>query len=131
MAYTILSAQYANEDSSSAVIETSEAAAVLVSERDTPDLWADMLAWGEPASFAPSPAPAAITFKADIWRRATDEEAPVLVSLLEQQSLRKQMIFRDCGYLDHSDPDFLLLKAAVAQALNSEERASLILAPSD
>lgn len=40
MIYTILSAKYVNADNTAAIIETKEAAAVLVSEMDTPDLWA-------------------------------------------------------------------------------------------
>jgi hypothetical protein len=58
MIYTIISAQYANEDHTAAVIDTAEAAAVLVSEKDTPDLWAEMLDWGSPAAYvAPTPQP--------------------------------------------------------------------------
>lgn len=42
MTYTIISAAYANEDHTAAVIQTQEAGAVLVSERDTPALWAQL-----------------------------------------------------------------------------------------
>lgn len=51
MTYTITSAAYANAEHTAAVIMTREAAAVLVSERDTPDLWKQMLDWGAPAEY--------------------------------------------------------------------------------
>lgn len=51
MTYTIQAAQYANEDNTAAVIVTEEAGAVLLSAVDTPDLWAEMLAWGAPDPF--------------------------------------------------------------------------------
>ena len=43
MTYTILSAVYANPEHTSAVIFTKEAAAVLISEKDTPKEWREML----------------------------------------------------------------------------------------
>lgn len=63
MSYTIISAQYANEDNTAAVIQTEEAAAVLISQADTPDLWADMLISVTPSAYvAPEPqqAPSAV-----------------------------------------------------------------------
>lgn len=55
---TIRSARYVNAESTAIVIYTVESAAVLISEKDTPDLWAQMLASGvdieryrEPAGF--------------------------------------------------------------------------------
>jgi len=57
MTYTILSASYANAEHSAAVIITQEAAAVLISEHDTPDLWTEMLAWGAPVAYVPPPPP--------------------------------------------------------------------------
>lgn len=54
-AYTILSARFANADHSAAIIMTREAAAVLISEVDTPDLWSAMLASGAPAAYEAPP----------------------------------------------------------------------------
>lgn len=59
--YTILSAGYANAQHTAAVIMTEEAAAVAVSELDTPDVWAEMLAWGEPKAYSPPVEPPAPT----------------------------------------------------------------------
>lgn len=57
MTYTILSAQYANADNTAAVVMTKEAAAVLVSQADTPELWQTMLDTVTPAAFVPAPTP--------------------------------------------------------------------------
>lgn len=51
MAYTIMSAQFANADGTSAIIVTTEVGAVAASARDTPALWTQMLAWGTPAAY--------------------------------------------------------------------------------
>lgn len=62
MTYTILSGQFANEDGTAAILMTAEAAAVLISAVDTPDLWAEMLAWGTPQAYAvPNPVPASVS----------------------------------------------------------------------
>lgn len=42
MSYTILSARYANEDHTAAVIETKESGSVAISEVDTPQAWAEL-----------------------------------------------------------------------------------------
>lgn len=51
MTYTILSANYANADRTCAVIQTKEAAAVLVSKQDHPELWATRKTWGNIAEY--------------------------------------------------------------------------------
>jgi hypothetical protein len=63
--YTIISAQYANPDHTSAVIITEEAAAVAISEIDTPDLWVAMLGEVTPAAYEP-PAPPPAPTKAEL-----------------------------------------------------------------
>lgn len=130
MTYTIISAQYANENNTAAVIRTEEAGAVLLSEKDTPDEWAAMLAWGTPDAFDPPEIPSAITYKADIWRRATDGEAETIVAVLGQQSIRKQRLFNDATVLNHADPEFAELKAGFVQAFGPA-RADELLAPSE
>jgi hypothetical protein len=42
VSYTILSAKYANPEHTCAILVTEEAGAVIASEADTPDLWAQM-----------------------------------------------------------------------------------------
>jgi len=58
MSYTIVTASFANEDNTAAVIMTAEAGAVLVSETDTPDLWPDVIAFKPAAFVPPAPSPA-------------------------------------------------------------------------
>jgi hypothetical protein len=70
------------------------------------------------------------TFKADIWRRATDGEAERIVSDLAQQPIRKQRLFDDAQFLDHADPFIVELKAGFVQAFGPE-RADELLAPSE
>lgn len=129
MSYTIQSAQYANEDNTAAIIMTDEAGAVLVSEGDTPELWAEMQAWGTPDAFVPAPTAPAKTYKADIWRRASDTEAETIVAILAQQPVRKQRLFNDATVLDHADPDFSDLKAGFV-AVFGQDRADELLAAS-
>lgn len=60
MTYTFLSAHYANEENKAVVAQTVEAAAVLLSEKDTPDHWDDLQGSGITitAYIAPPPPPA-------------------------------------------------------------------------
>lgn len=51
MTYTIISAQFANSEHTSAVVMTEESASVALSEVDTPEEWVAMLEWGEPEAF--------------------------------------------------------------------------------
>ncbi|RYD65429.1 MAG: hypothetical protein EOP83_07410 [Verrucomicrobiaceae bacterium] len=83
-----------------------------------------------------SPAPVVVppvvpvtTNKADIWRRATDEEAEQIVAVLNQQTIRKQRLFNDAQYIDHADAEWADLFAAFTQAFG-EDRANELLAPS-
>jgi hypothetical protein len=63
MAYTILSAAYANAERTAAVVQTQEAGAVVVSAKDTPALWAAMVSAAPPGAYAApaKPVPASIT----------------------------------------------------------------------
>jgi hypothetical protein len=76
----------------------------------------------------PAPPPAR-TYKADVWRRATDAEADVIIAALAQQTRRQQRIFNDAQYLDQSDPMFATLKAQFVGAFG-QARADQLLAPS-
>lgn len=50
MKYTILSAAYANQEHTSAIIITAESSAVVASLVDTPDIWDDVIA-AEPSAY--------------------------------------------------------------------------------
>ena len=70
------------------------------------------------------------TYKADIWRRATDEEAVTLDAALKAAPLRLQRLFDGATRLVHDDPDFGSLKVGIAQAVG-QARADELLAPSE
>jgi hypothetical protein len=80
-------------------------------------------------ALGPVPPSPSITYKADIWRRATDAEAATIVAVLGQQSLRKQRLFNDATVLGHADPEFTELKAGFIQAFGAA-RADQLLAAS-
>jgi hypothetical protein len=65
MTYTFLSAQYANAERTAAIADTEEAASVMLNAVDTPEDWAALLAWGEPAAYVP-PAPPSEPTKAEL-----------------------------------------------------------------
>jgi hypothetical protein len=77
----------------------------------------------------PQPVQPVITFKKDIWVRATDDEADVIEVVLAQQTTRKQRIFNEATYLDHADPFFAELRAGFVAAFG-EGRADELLGPS-
>lgn len=89
--------------------------------------WLD--AGNTPGSAVPLPG-VGITYKADIWRRATDEEAETIVAVLAQQPTRKQRLFNDATVLSHADPEFAELTAGFVVAFG-QDRADELLAPSE
>ncbi|CAO4176072.1 hypothetical protein [Methylorubrum populi] len=78
----------------------------------------------------PVPVQPVITYKKDIWVRATDEEADTIEHVLAQQTTRKQRIFNEATYLDHADPLFAELLAGFVTAFGTE-RAGQLLAGSE
>lgn len=85
---------------------------------------------GTLAAAPPPPAPPQRTDKADIWRRVTDAEAETIVAVLGQQTVRKQRLFNDAQYIDHSDELYAELLAGFVTAFG-DARAAEILAPSN
>lgn len=77
----------------------------------------------------PVPPEAVITFKKDIWLRATDEEADIIEAVLGSQTNRKQRIFNEAQYLDHADVMFAELFAGFVTAFG-QDRAEQLLAAS-
>jgi hypothetical protein len=75
------------------------------------------------------PAAPVITYKKDIWLRATDEEADTIDQVLGQQTTRKQKIYAEAQYLDHADPLFAELYAGFVTAFGTQ-RADQLLAGS-
>ncbi|MCJ2030710.1 hypothetical protein MKK50_15140 [Methylobacterium sp. J-043] len=69
-----------------------------------------------------------VTFKKDIWVRATDPEAETIEVVLAQQTTRKQRIFNEATYLDHADPFFVELKAGFVSAFGKKRAEELLAA---
>lgn len=75
------------------------------------------------------PAPPFTLFKADIWRRCTNDEATKLDTALSQQPVRLRRMFNDATLLRSDDELFSTIQSAVTQLLG-DSRATDILAPS-
>lgn len=69
-------------------------------------------------------------WKSDIWRRATDAEAEIIVAALGSQPVRLRRLFDDATFLDPDDPLFSGLRAGFVTAFG-EKRAAELLAPGD
>lgn len=69
------------------------------------------------------------TYKADIWRRATDEEAEIIDAMLSAQPIRLRRLWADSEYLAHTDELWLMISSAAIQAFG-ETRAGELLAVS-
>ena len=74
-------------------------------------------------------APVGITYKADIYRRATDEEAEAIEMALMHAPVRQRRLFESALHLDHSAPEFAQMKMALEEMFG-EKRASELLLPS-
>lgn len=70
-----------------------------------------------------------ITYKADIWRRMTSEEATMIYADLQDADVRLRATFEAAQFIDHSDDLFPTLLGAITARLGAA-RAAVILAPS-
>lgn len=59
------------------------------------------------------PVPAVITYKADIYRRATDEEAEAIEVALAEAPVRQRRLFESAQFLDHTAPEFVTMHEAM------------------
>ena len=73
MSYTILSAAYADERHTAAIVETVESGSVAICRQDRPELWDQMVRNHAVAAFVPPPAPVAQV------RRPTVDGAPASI----------------------------------------------------
>ncbi|ALN73530.1 hypothetical protein [Aureimonas sp. AU20] len=73
---------------------------------------------------------ATITYKADVWRRSTEEQAAAIDTELTKLDVRMRRLWDDAQYLDHSTEEFALLQATMLQAFGQAE-TDRILAPSN
>jgi hypothetical protein len=70
------------------------------------------------------------TYKADIWRRATDEEAEQIDALLNSQPVRLRRLWADASFLSTTDELFMLILAG-AEQLFGPARAAQLLEPTE
>lgn len=68
--------------------------------------------------------------KADIWRRATEEEAEGMSLALAAAPVRLREMYNAATYISINDPEFDALRAGIA-AVVGEERAAIILKPTE
>lgn len=71
-------------------------------------------------------APAQITAKADIFRRASEEQSIAMVAMLASQDVRIQEIFKAAQHIDHSDEMFTLLINGLTQLFGEVEANRLL-----
>lgn len=125
MTYTIKAARFNAPDNTVAVLETEEAGFVLISQQDSPDLWAAMLAWGEPEAYV-----APITQQRIEWgnliRALTPEEAEAFDARVQAAPARFRWLVQKTGYISTDDPDYPTLKAAFDDAYGKERSGELL-----
>lgn len=84
----------------------------------------------DPRAAPPTPPAPVITFKADLWRRATPEEAQVMSADLQDADAQLRELYLAVQYLDHTAPEFGVLRSSLV-ARFGEKRADELLAPSE
>lgn len=68
-----------------------------------------------PAAAPPAPpAGPVVTFKADIYRRCTDEEAEAIEMALAAAPVRQRRLFESAQFLEHTAPEFATMREAIA-----------------
>lgn len=115
MTYSITGAAYANSENTAAIILTGEAGSVAISEADTPELWQEMLAWGEPAAYTEPPAPRRMIRKSLVQQRLIDTgfmDRAYLV-LTSQPAAFARWFAPDHPEVYTDDPDALVMLAAI------------------
>lgn len=96
------------------------------------------LAAYDPASVPPPPVVPVITFKADVIRRCTDDEADALDAALANASSKLRRLYNDIIHIDHSAAEFPVLHDAILNALTqimpadqAAVRTTILLMPSE
>lgn len=76
------------------------------------------------------PVSSGITYKADVWRRASPEQAAAIDTELTKLDVKMRRLWDDAAYIDHNAEEFTLLMQTMVAAFGEEE-AARIMAPSD
>lgn len=129
MTYTFISA--ARTINPSVVeAETVEAGAVALSETDTPEAWAALMASGiaiadnEPLP----PAPYSLS-KFEFIGRMTDDEATAFEAALAASPVKERLAFQNAASLDSAAPLFAVFRSRLETLLGRERAAELLAAP--
>lgn len=81
---------------------------------------------------AATPLPAApasvITYKADLYRRCTDEEAEAIEVALAGAPVRQRRLFESAQFLNHADPVFATMHEAMVGMFGAERADELLAA---
>lgn len=72
--------------------------------------------------------PVIITYKADLFRRATDAEADMIDTALAAAPAKERRLFDMAQYLDHSAPEFASMQTALTGMFGPERAAELLAA---
>lgn len=67
-------------------------------------------------------------YKADIWRRSTDEEAEIIDAALSAQPVRLRNLFRDAAFLSSDDELYEPLRSAFVSAFGQARAVELLAA---
>lgn len=71
-----------------------------------------------------------VTYKGDVWRRVTVEQANQLDTEIQKLGVRERNLWSDSLHLDHSDPFFIMLREEMLSQWGQAE-TDRILAPSE
>ncbi|MDZ5448969.1 hypothetical protein [Labrys sp. ZIDIC5] len=67
-----------------------------------------------------------VIYKADIWRRATEEEAEIIDAQLNSQPIRLRRMWQDSQTLATTDEMYASVKSAFESAFGAERAAQLL-----
>lgn len=115
MSYTIQSAAYANPEHTAAIVQTREAGAVAISQRDAPDLWAAMLKKGGVTEYAAPAAPPRKVLKSVIVARliTAGKIAQAVQAIQSAPDLFARWTAADKGDVNSDDPDTIAFLQAI------------------
>jgi len=75
-----------------------------------------------------TPATPTITYKSDLYRRATDAEAEAMETALASAPVRERRLFESVQYLDHDAPEFTTLQEHLVEMFGAKRAGELLAA---
>lgn len=86
--------------------------------------------WQQTWALANLPSPQRITYKADVWRRSSPEQASIIDTELQKLDVQRRRLWDDAAYLDHSDSQVAFFYQMLTSTFGAAE-ADRIMAPSN